>query len=175
MTRGAQHNEGMATTAFQGNTVHISGELPDSGTTAPTFDLVGSDLSPVTSQDFSGKRVVLNIFPSLDTGVCAQSVREFNERAASFDNTAVVCVSKDLPFAHDRFCSAEGIQNVTTGSAFRSNFGEDYGLVQSDGPLEGLLARAVVVLDESGKVVYTQLVDEITNEPDYDAVADVLS
>lgn len=175
MTRGAQHNEDMATTAFQGNTVHTSGELPDVGTTAPTFDLVGSDLSPVTSQDFSGKRVVLNIFPSLDTGVCAQSVREFNKRAAALDNTAVVCVSKDLPFAHDRFCSAEGIENVTTGSAFRSNFGEEYGLVQTDGPLEGLLARAVVVLNENGEVVYTQLVDEITDEPDYDAAEDVLS
>lgn len=175
MTRGSQHNEDMATTAFQGKTVHTSGELPDVGATAPAFDLVGSDLGPVTSQDFSGKRVVLNIFPSLDTGVCAQSVREFNKRAAALDNTAVVCVSEDLPFAHDRFCSAEGIENVTTGSAFRSTFGEDYGLVQTDGPLEGLLARAVVVLDENGTVVYTQLVDEITDEPDYDAAEDVLS
>lgn len=175
MTRATQHNEDMATTAFQGNTVQTSGELPDVGTTAPTFDLVGSDLSPVTSQDFSGKRVVLNIFPSLDTGVCAQSVREFNERAAGLENTSVVCVSKDLPFAHDRFCSAEGIKNVTTGSAFRSNFGEDFGLLQADGPMKGLLARAVVVLDENGKVLYTQLVDEITNEPDYDAAEKALS
>lgn len=175
MTPEPQHNKSMATTAFQGNTVHTSGELPEVGAAAPSYELVGSDLSPVTSRDFSGKRVVLNIFPSLDTGVCAQSVREFNQRAGSLENTAVVCVSKDLPFAHERFCSAEGIENVTTGSAFRSEFGADYGLDQTDGPLQGLLARAVVVLDENGKVVYTQLVDEITNEPDYDGVEKALS
>lgn len=175
MTRGAQHNEDMATTAFQGNTVHISGELPDSGTTAPTFDLVGSDLSPVTSQDFSGKRVVLNIFPSLDTGVCAQSVREFNQRASELQNTTVLCVSKDLPFAQARFCGAEGLDNVVTASAFRSSFGEDYGVTMTDGPLQGLLARAVVVVDENGQVVHSQLVPEISQEPDYDAAVAALS
>ena len=175
MTRGAQHNEDMATTAFQGNTVHTSGELPDVGTTAPAFDLVGSDLSPVTSQDFSGKRVVLNIFPSLDTGVCAQSVREFNKRASALQDTTVVCVSKDLPFALGRFCGAEGIENVVTASAFRSAFGEDFGVTMTDGPLEGLLARSVVVVDENGTVVHSQLVPEISEEPDYDAAVAILS
>ena len=175
MSPRSHQNEYMATTAFKGHPVQTSGELPSVGSSAPAFDLVGSDLSSVNSKDLSGQRVVLNIFPSLDTGVCAQSVREFNKRAAALDNTTVVCVSKDLPFAHDRFCSAEGIENVTTGSAFRSNFGADFGLDQTDGPLEGLLARAVVVLDESGNVVYTQLVDEITDEPDYDAAEKALS
>ena len=165
----------MATTAFQGNPVHTVGELPAQGETAPSFDLVGADLSPVASDEFTGKRLVLNIFPSLDTGVCAQSVREFNQRAASLQNTAVVCVSKDLPFAQGRFCAAEGIDNVTTASAFRSSFGEDYGVTQTDGPLEGLLARAVVVVDENGTVVHTQLVDEITEEPDYDAAVAAVS
>lgn len=165
----------MATTAFQGNTVRTIGELPAVGSSAPGFELVGADLSPVSSQDFAGKRVVLNIFPSLDTDVCANSVREFNKRAASLDNTAVVCVSQDLPFAQGRFCAAEGLDNVTTGSAFRSSFGEDYGVTQTDGPLAGLLGRAVVVVDENGEVVHTQLVDEITTEPDYDAAVAALS
>lgn len=165
----------MATTAIKGEPVQTSGELPAVGSTAPAFELAGSDLGSVTSQDFAGKRVILNVFPSVDTGVCAQSVREFNERAASLENTAVVCVSEDLPFAHARFCGAEGIENVTTGSAFRSSFGEDFGLTQADGPMRGLLARAVVVLDENGKVLHTQLVDEITTEPDYDAAQAALS
>ena len=165
----------MATTAFQGNPVRTIGELPATGSSAPGFELVGADLGPVSSRDFTGKRVVLNIFPSLDTDVCANTVREFNKRAASLENTAVVCVSKDLPFAQGRFCAAEGLDNVTTGSAFRSSIGEDYGVTQTDGPLEGLLARAVVVLDEDGKVVHTQLVDEITTEPDYDAAVAALS
>lgn len=129
----------------------------------------------MASDEFTGKRMVLNIFPSLDTGVCAQSVREFNQRAASLQNTAVVCVSKDLPFAQGRFCAAEGIDNVTTASAFRSSFGEDYGVTQTDGPLEGLLARAVVVVDENGKVVHAQLVEEITEESDYDAAVAAVS
>lgn len=117
----------------------------------------------------SGQRVVLNIFPSIDTGICAASVRKFNELAAGLDNTTVVNVSKDLPFAQARFCGAEGIDKVKVGSAFRSSFGEDYGVTMSDGPMAGLLARAVVVVDEGGQVVHTQLVDEITTEPDYDA------
>lgn len=159
----------MANTAFKGNSVTTVGELPAVGSPAPAFDLVGSDLSEVSTGSLSGKRVVLNIFPSIDTGVCATSVRKFNELAAGLDNTAVVCVSADLPFAAARFCGAEGIENVTTGSTFRSTFGQDYGTTMADGPLAGLNARAVVVIDAEGKVAYTQLVDEITSEPDYDA------
>lgn len=159
----------MATTAFKGNPVTTSGELPAVGSTAPAFDLVGSDLAPVTSESLAGKRVVLNIFPSLDTGVCAQSVRTFNEKATDLTDTTVVNVSADLPFAHKRFCADEGIENVSTGSTFRSDFATDYGVKMADGPLAGLCARSVVVLDGEGKVIYTQLVDEITTEPDYDS------
>lgn len=159
----------MATTAFKGNPVTTSGELPAVGSTAPAFDLVGSDLAPVTSESLAGKRVVLNIFPSLDTGVCAQSVRTFNEKATDLTDTTVVNVSADLPFAHKRFCADEGIEHVSTGSTFRSEFATDYGVKMADGPLAGLCARSVVVLDGEGKVIYTQLVDEITTEPDYDS------
>lgn len=158
----------MATTAFKGNPVQTSGELPAVGSTAPDFDLVGDGLAPVTRAETPG-RVVLNIFPSVDTGVCAQSVRTFNERAASLDNTTVVNVSQDLPFALGRFCAAEGIDKVKVGSGFRSSFADDYGVRMTDGPLAGLLARSVVVLDEDGKVIYTELVPEIGQEPDYDA------
>ena len=165
----------MATTAFKGNPVTTSGELPAVGSTAPAFDLVGSDLAPVTSESLAGKRVVLNIFPSLDTGVCAQSVRTFNEKATDLTDTTVVNVSADLPFAHKRFCADEGIENVSTGSTFRSDFATDYGVKMSDGPLAGLCARSVVVLDAEGKVIYTQLVDEITTEPDYDAALAALN
>lgn len=159
----------MATTAFKGNPVTTSGQLPAVGSIAPAFDLVGSDLSEVTSESLRGSKVVLNIFPSVDTGVCAASVREFNERAAGREDTKVVCVSADLPFAAARFCGAEGIENVVTGSTFRSNFSEDYGVKMIDGPLAGLNARSVVVLDAEGKVLHTQLVDEISTEPDYDS------
>ena len=159
----------MANTAFQGSPVKTVGELPAKGEQSPAFSLVGSDLGDVTSQDYSGKRVVLNIFPSLDTGVCAASVRKFNELASGLENTTVVCVSNDLPFAQARFCGAEGIENVVTASGFRSSFGKDFGVTMVDGPLAGLLARSVVVLDEKGTVTYTQLVDEITTEPDYDS------
>lgn len=165
----------MATTAFKGNPVQTTGELPTSGSAAPPIDLVGSDLSALTSDSLSGRRVVLNIFPSVDTGVCANSVRRFNELAAGLDNTTVVCASKDLPFALSRFCGAEGIENVTAASAFRSSFGEDYGVTMTDGPLQGLLARSVVVLDADGKVVHTQMVPEIGQEPDYDAAIAALS
>ncbi|WP_235735593.1 thiol peroxidase [Nocardioides alcanivorans] len=158
----------MATTAFKGNPVNTSGELPAVGSAAPAYDLVGEGLSALTSADRAG-RTVLNIFPSVDTGVCAASVRKFNELAAGLDNTTVVNVSKDLPFAQARFCGAEGIDNVKVGSAFRSSFGEDFGVTMLDGPLAGLLARSVVVLDEAGNVVHSQLVPEITTEPDYDA------
>lgn len=163
----------MATTAFKGNPVTTVGELPAPGASAPAFDLVGEGLSALTSGDLSG-RVVLNIFPSIDTGVCAASVRKFNELAASLDNTTVVNVSKDLPFAQARFCGAEGIDKVKVGSAFRSSFGEDFGVTMADGPMAGLLARSVVVLDADGKVLHTELVPEITQEPDYDAAVKAL-
>ena len=163
----------MATTAFKGNPVNTAGELPAAGASAPAFDLVGDGLSALTSADVPG-RVVLNIFPSIDTGVCAASVRKFNELAASLDNTTVVNVSKDLPFAQARFCGAEGIDKVKVGSAFRSSFGEDYGVTMTDGPMAGLLARSVVVLDADGKLVHSELVPEITQEPDYDAAVKAL-
>lgn len=158
----------MATTAFKGNPVTTAGELPATGASAPVFELVGEGLSALTSGDLSG-RVVLNIFPSIDTGVCAASVRKFNELAASLDNTTVVNVSKDLPFAQARFCGAEGIDQVKVGSAFRSSFGEDYGVTMTGGPMAGLLARSVVVVDADGTVLHSELVPEITQEPDYDA------
>lgn len=164
----------MATVTFKSEPVHTVGELPAVGTPAPAFDLVDNDLGSVTLADFAGKRVVLNIFPSLDTGVCATSVRKFNELAAGLDNTVVVTVSKDLPFAAGRFCVNEGIENLVSTSAFRATFGEDYGVTMADGPLAGLLARAVVVLDTAGNVTYTQLVPEITTEPDYDAAVNAL-
>ena len=163
----------MATTAFKGNPVTTAGELPATGASAPAFGLVGEGLSALTSGDLSG-RVVLNIFPSIDTGVCAASVRKFNELAASLDNTTVVNVSKDLPFAQARFCGAEGIDQVKVGSAFRSSFGEDYGVTMTDGPMAGLLARSVVVVDADGTVLHSELVPEITQEPDYDAAVAAL-
>ena len=165
----------MATTAFKGVPVHTSGELPALGATARPFDLVGIDLGTIRSSDFAGRRLVLNIFPSLDTGTCAMSVRRFNEIAAGLANTTVLCVSVDLPYAQARFCGAEGIENVVVASAFRSNFGADFGVVQVDGPQQGLLARAVVVLDERGRVLHTQLTKEIAaTEPDYDAAVAAL-
>ena len=163
----------MVTTALHGNSVNTVGELPALGASAPAFDLVADDLSALTNADLNG-RVVLNIFPSIDTGVCAASVRKFNALAAGLDNTTVVNVSKDLPFAQARFCGAEGIENAKVGSAFRSSFGEDFGVTMADGPMAGLLARSVVILDADGKVVYTQLVPEITEEPDYDAAVKAL-
>ena len=159
----------MATTAFRGTPVNLSGELPAVGTDAPAFELVDTDLAPVSLADFAGKRVVLNIFPSVDTGVCAASVRRFNELAAGLEDTVVLNVSKDLPFALARFCGAEGIDNAKAASAFRSSFGADYGVNQVDGPIEGLLARSVVIVDGDGKVVYSALSPEIGEEPDYDA------
>ncbi len=158
----------MANITFKGSPVQTSGELPDKGASAPDFTLVKSDLSEAKLSDFKGKNVVLNIFPSLDTGTCAASVRRFNKEAASLDNTVVLGISADLPFAAVRFCSAEGIENVITLSTFRDNdFGKDYGLVMNNGPLRGLLARAVVVIDSEGKVLHTELVSEIAQEPDY--------
>lgn len=164
----------MATTKFEGTEVHTVGELPAVGSQAPGFTLVGTDLADVTGSEFEGKNLVLNIFPSVDTGVCAASVRKFNQEAAALENTAVLCLSKDLPFALGRFCAAEGIENVVSASAFRSGFGEDFGVTMTDGPLAGLLARSVVVLNPAGEVIYSQLVDEITTEPDYEAALAVL-
>lgn len=165
----------MQTVYFQGNPVEVYGEMPAVGTVAPDFKLTAANLADVTKNDYKGKRLVLNIFPSLDTDVCAASVRRFNKDAASYENTAVLCVSMDLPFAMNRFCSINGIEGVSVASAFRSpEFGKEYGVTIVDGPLKNLLARAVVVVDEKGEVIYRQLVDEITHEPDYDAVHDIL-
>ena len=163
----------MATTAFKGSPVQTSGELPAVGAAAPDYALTGADLGEVVRPD--GRRVVLNIFPSIDTGVCAASVRKFNELAAGLEDTSVVCVSADLPFALGRFCGAEGIENVTAASTFRSDFGDDYGVTMTDGPLHGLLARSVVVLDRDGSVLHTELVPDIVQEPDYDAAMAALS
>lgn len=159
----------MTDITFKGNPVSTHGELPAVGTPAPDFELVGTDLAPIRSRDFAGRRVILNIFPSLDTGVCAQSVRTFNEKAADLDNTTVLCVSNDLPFALNRFCGAEGISDVVVASGFRSDFGGDYGVTMIDGALAGLLSRSVVVIDETGRVRHTEQVPEIGTEPDYDA------
>ena len=164
----------MAITNFKGNPVNTVGDLPGVGASAPDFTVVSDGLSDLTSADLAGKRVVLNIFPSIDTGVCAASVRKFNELAAGLDNTVVLNVSQDLPFAQARFCGAEGIENARVGSGFRSEFGKDYGVLMTDGPMRGLLARSVVVTDESGKVIHSQLVPEIVEEPDYDAAVAAL-
>lgn len=159
----------MAQITLKGNPIHTSGELPGVGHEAPAFELVDTGLGTRTMSDYEGRPLVLNIFPSVDTGICAASVRTFNERAADSD-AAVLCISQDLPFAHKRFCGAEGIENVESLSAFRSEaFGSDYGLRILDGPMQGLLARAVVVVGADGKVKYTELVPEIAQEPDYDA------
>ncbi len=165
----------MSTVTLKGNPINTIGELPAVGTKAPEFLLVGSNLADVKNADFAGKRIVLNIFPSLDTATCAASVRRFNVEAAKLEDASVVCVSKDLPFAHGRFCTTEGIANVVSASEFRSNnFGKNYGVMITDGPLQGLMARAVVVLDKDGTVLHSQLVPEITEEPDYQIALDSL-
>ena len=163
----------MATTALRGTPVETIGDLPLVGDVAPDFTLATTDLKDVTRPE--GKRVVLNIFPSIDTGVCATSVRKFNELAAGLDNVEVICASEDLPFALKRFCGAEGIENVTAASAFRSTFGEDYGVTLTGTGMKGLLARSVVVIDADGTVLHSQLVPEITTEPDYDAALAALN
>ncbi len=164
----------MAQVTLGGNPVNTSGDLPAVGSAAPAFSLAGADLGDVTIDSFAGKNVVLNIFPSVDTPTCATSVRTFNERAAGLDDTVVLCVSADLPFAQGRFCGAEGIENVQTASTFRSDFGADYGVTLTDGRLAGVLARAVVVIGPDGNVKHTELVGEIANEPDYDAALGAL-
>ena len=165
----------MATVTLKGNPFNTNGTLPASGTSAPNFNLVKTDLSEVSTSSLAGKRIVLNIFPSVDTPTCAQSVRTFNAQASALDNTVVVCASHDLPFALARFCGAEGLNNVIPASAFRSNFAADFGVKMVDGPLAGLTARAVVVLGTDGKVLHTELVSEIANEPNYDAALKALA
>lgn len=158
------------TVQHQGNAISVEGQLPTPGQSAKPFTLVAKDLSDVSLSHYAGKRKVLNIFPSVDTGVCATSVRKFNQLAGEVDNAVVLCISADLPFAQSRFCGSDGLSNVVTLSTLRGNtFLKDYGVAISDGALSGLAARAVVVLDEYDKVIYSQLVEEISQEPDYQA------
>jgi thiol peroxidase len=160
----------MAKITLEGNTVETIGSLPPTNSIAPGFTLTKSDLSDVTLEDYKGKQIILNIFPSIDTSVCAASVRKFNKAASEMDDTVVLCISADLPFAHNRFCEAEGLEKVIPLSVFRSgSFGRDYGVEITSGPLSGLLSRAIVIIDESGKIIYTEQVPEITQEPAYDA------
>lgn len=160
----------MATSAHKGNPVHTAGELPEVGQQAPDFQVTDNNLKDLSLSDYKGKRVIINIFPSIDTGVCATSVRQFNQLATKTNNTVILCVSKDLPFAHKRFCGAEGIENVVTASTFRGNsFAKGYGMEMIDGVLKGLMARSIVVVDPEGKVTHTELVDDITHEPNYAA------
>lgn len=159
----------MATVTLKGNPFETVGDLPKVGSNAPAFSLVKQDLSEATLASYQGKNLILNVFPSVDTGTCAMSVRTFNEKAASLNNTVVLCVSLDLPFAFSRFCGAEGIKNVETASGFRSSFGKDYGLAFKTGPLAGLYSRSVVIIDTHGKVIYTEQVAETVNEPNYAA------
>jgi thiol peroxidase len=165
----------MATIAFQGKPLHTSGELPSIGSKAPDFKLVSGKLADVTLATYAGKRKVLNIVPSLDTPVCAASTRKFNEKAGKLDNTVVLVISADLPFAQCRFCETEGLKNVIPLSTFRSGFADDYGVRLTDSVLSGLTARAVVVIDERDRIIYNQLVNELTHEPDYDSVLAALS
>jgi thiol peroxidase len=165
----------MAQITFKGTPVETVGTLPAIGSEAPFFCLVKTDLSEAGPADFASQRLVLNIFPSLDTPVCADSVRRFNQAAASLDNTVVLCISADLPFAHNRFCETEGLKNVVPLSVFRSpEFGLDYGVTLASGPLRGLLSRAIVIIDADGMVRYTEQVAEIVEEPDYSAALKVL-
>jgi thioredoxin-dependent peroxiredoxin len=164
----------MAEITFRGNPIHTVGDLPAVGSPAPAFTLTGLDLSDVTVADFAGQNLVLNIFPSVDTAVCASSVRTFNQRAAALENTTVLNVSADLPFAMGRFCGAEGIESVQSASVFRSDFGDTYGVKITEGPLAGLMSRAVVVINGDGVVSYTEQVPEIGQEPDYDSALAVL-
>jgi thiol peroxidase len=165
----------MAKITFKGNPVNTSGNLPSKGSKAPEFSLVKSDLSSLSLSELKGKKLLLNIFPSVGTSVCSTSIRKFNQMAAGMANTMVLAISKDLPFAHKDFCTTEGITNVVTLSGFRDTaFGKAYGVDTLDGPFAGLYARSVVVLDEAGKVIYTQLVSDTTQEPDYDAALNAL-
>jgi len=166
----------MATITFKGSPITTIGELPEINTMAPDFTLTKTDLSDATLKDFSGKTIVLNIFPSIDTPVCAASVRKFNDEASRFDNTVVLCISADLPFAHQRFCEVEGLKDVIPLSVFRSQeFGTNYGVTITDSPLKGLMSRAIVVIDKTGNVVYKQQAPEIAQEPNYDEALKAIS
>ena len=165
----------MATITLGGNPIHTLGELPKVGTKAIDFNLVKSDLSTASIADFAGSRVILNIFPSIDTGTCATSVRTFNKKASALENTKILCISRDLPFAQKRFCGAEGLENVINLSDFKEgSFGKNYGLEITDGILAGLHSRVIIILDENGTIIYTEQVNEIANEPNYDAALAVL-
>jgi thioredoxin-dependent peroxiredoxin len=158
----------MAQITFKGNPVHTTGSLPAVGSAAPDFSVTKTDLSETKLADYTGKKLVLNIFPSIDTPVCAASVRRFNAEAAQKPDTAVLCISRDLPFAHKRFCAAEGLENVVSASEYKSDsFSRSYNVKIADGPLAGLFSRAVLVIDENGKILYTEQVPEIGQEPDY--------
>ncbi len=165
----------MASVLFKGTPTETSGNLPAKGSKLPEFTLVNNGLGDVTLADYAGKKKVLSIFPSLDTGVCAASVRAFNQKAAGLDNTVVLCISKDLPFAQKRFCGAEGITSVETLSAFRSSFATDYGLELQGSPLKGLCSRSIIVVDENNTVLYTEQVPETTQEPNYEAALEALT
>lgn len=165
----------MATVTLKGNEIHTLGNLPEIGAHAPNFTLVKNDLSTVDLSNYKGQKVVLNIFPSIDTGTCAQSVRQFNQEAAELENTKILCISKDLPFAQARFCGAEGIDKVETLSDFRDgNFGKSYNVEFTDGPLQGLHSRSVVVVNENGEVIYSEQVAETVDEPNYKAALEAL-
>lgn len=166
----------MAKITLKGNQIETIGELPAKGSKAPSFSLVGTDLAAVSLNDFAGKNVVLNIFPSIDTPVCAASTRRFNKVAGESENTVVLCISADLPFAHSRFCEVEGLKNVIPLSVFRDKkFGADYGVTITTGPIAGLLSRALIIIDKTGNIAYTEQVPEIAQEPNYDAALSVLS
>jgi len=159
----------MAQIEFKGSPIHTAGHLPEIGSKAPDFKVVKTDLSTLSLSDFKGKKIVLNIFPSIDTPVCAATVRKFNTEATKLQNSVVFCISKDLPFAQKRFCASEGLDNVITGSEFRdSSFSQAYGVSIIDGPLQGLFSRAILVINQEGEVVYTEQVTEIAQEPDYE-------
>ncbi|WNW02060.1 thiol peroxidase [Tenacibaculum sp. HL-MS23] len=165
----------MATITLKGNSINTTGNLPENGSKATDFSLVATDLSIKKLADFSGSRLILNIFPSVDTGTCAASVREFNKKVAGLDNTKVLCISRDLPFAQGRFCGAEGIENVIMLSDFATGkFGKDYGLEITNGPLANLHSRCIVIINEEGNVVYTEQVSEVVDEPNYETALKAL-
>ncbi len=164
----------MANITLHDNPVTTVGNLPEVGSNVKDFNLVNVELKPKSNQDYAGKKMIFNIFPSIDTGVCQAAARKFNEEAAKLDNTVVLNVSKDLPFALNRFCAAEGLDNVESLSDYRGTFGDDYGVQIADSPMEGLLSRAVIVADETGKVLYTEQVPEIAQEPNYEAALNAL-
>lgn len=165
----------MANITLKGNAVQTIGDLPEIGDQLKDFRLINENLEEKTLKDYHGKRIIFNIFPSIDTGICAESARKFNVEAGTLNNAVVINVSKDLPFALGRFCAAEGLNHVESLSDFRGNFGEEYGVMMTDSPMQGLLSRAVIVADENGKVIYTEQVPEIAQEPDYQNALAALS